>query len=290
MAVTGQPKDPVRGKENEKSKQQEKAAALPDFPALGCCVLVDARHSSRLDIIKDLKASLLFEDILEAKSLNDAEVLLERHRPDACFIGPSVSPDRAIEFITAGKKKDGLNDCAFIALINMDPAVRENLLQNGAHRVIERPYSKFLFVKEVINAIIAANEGHPWKALAVSLGLIQEEENLSAPAINPLLAASQPAAAGEIPATTDFNKLLSSLNLNDLGAAGGTPSLGTIEKIKGLINSLLPERSDGASLQELRMFLEGEIQQWITDQQVVSREMATKNLKRKLGLFLQNKQ
>ena len=289
MAVTGQPKVPARGKDKDKNKQQEKAAALPDFPALGCCVLVDARYSSRLDIIKDLKASLLFEEILEAKSLSDAEVLLNRHRPDACFIGPSVTPDRAIEFITEGKKKDGLGDCAFIALINADSAVRENLLNNGAHRVIERPYSKYLFVKEVIGAIITANAGHPWKALAVSLGLIQDDD-LSTPAINPLLASAHPADNADGRTSPDVNKLLSALNFSELASTGGAPSLETIEKIKGLINSLLPERADDASLQELRLFLEGEIHHWITDQQVVSREMATKNLKRKIGLFLQNKQ
>ena len=74
-------------------------AEQPHYPALERCVLIDARMGSRIEIIKDIKASALFDTIAEGKSLNDARSILTWTDVDACFLGPSVSPEKAIDLI-----------------------------------------------------------------------------------------------------------------------------------------------------------------------------------------------
>jgi hypothetical protein len=169
MVVSGQSKEPTLGKEQSSKRPDE--ASLPQFPALSCCIVLDARFSSRQEIIRDLKASLLFEEIVEAKSLMDAMLLLTHRQPDACFIGPTMSLDRAIAFINEGQKKIHSGDCAFVSIIEANPEIRLQLLENGAHEVIERPCSKYTFSLGVIAAIVRANAGHPWSELAKSFGL-----------------------------------------------------------------------------------------------------------------------
>lgn len=296
-----------------KKKGQEEFN-LPQFPALSACVVLDARFSSRQDIIKDLKASLLFEDIIEAKSLDDAVYLLIHRQPDACFVGPTISPDKAIEFIRDGKKKIHTGDCAFVAIIEENPLMRDNLLANGAHEVIERPCSKYTFTMGVIAAIIRANAGHPWSKMATSLGLdldsltnlgsvkIQADKPVSDELLpgsvivkdqiaeDPTIGIGIPAAlAGSQSISADIGKIFSSLDVSDLGAdLHGTPSLETTEKVKGIIDTILPGKPSDPESADLRLFLEVQIVQWLIDQRTVSREMATQNLKRKLTIFLQN--
>lgn len=138
---------------------------LPHFPALAQCMLVESRLSSRQEIKKDIQASALFEVTVEAGSVPKGLGMLETQDVDACFIGPSVSIEKAVELLKMKESNIHYKDCAFICIVDAGSDRKEPLLEAGAHGVLERPYSKLRFTEGVVAAVISANKNSPWRSL-----------------------------------------------------------------------------------------------------------------------------
>lgn len=150
--------------ENEPRKKKEEEM-LPRYPALAKCVLIDARHSSRTEVIKDIKASELFEVITEAGSIDHGLDII-RHQPvDACLLGPTISPARLADFLRVGRAQTFAKDCAFIVMVEKDTGTHEDLLAAGAHGLVQRPCTKMQFFDSVVRAVVAANAGGTWAAI-----------------------------------------------------------------------------------------------------------------------------
>lgn len=158
------------------------------------CVIIDARHSSRGEIVRDVKASALFENIFEAKSIGDGlklvseseNKLVARQEVDACILGPSVSLESAAAFFKDARAASVSKDTAFIALVPADRPGKEMLLESGAHRVIEFPCTKKTFSEGIVRGVIAANKDSPWTSIvlradAENVGLFGDEASPSAP-------------------------------------------------------------------------------------------------------------
>ena len=144
------------------SQEQE----LPQYPSLARCILIDARHGSRFELSKDLRSSLLFSQVFEAKSLSGALSTLEFEEMDACFLGPSVTPDKAFDFLKRAKDSVRSKDIAFIAVLNRgEEDNEEKLLGAGVHGVVKRPCTKLKLFDWVVRAVVAANGNGAWAAI-----------------------------------------------------------------------------------------------------------------------------
>src|SRR5215475_13547633 len=90
---------------------------LPNYPALSCCLLVDSRMGSRIDLEKDLKSNALFLEIKVAQSLASAKLALELEDIDACVLGSSVSLTALKEVLVWAPKDAKSKDCAFVLVM-----------------------------------------------------------------------------------------------------------------------------------------------------------------------------
>lgn len=132
---------------------------IPKFSSLASCLLVDSSHKSRIEIIKDIKASSLFADIVEAGSISNAQELLKVRTFDACIFGPSLSLDVVTSLIKSARNKSISSDCAYLALIK-DTAEYSDYIE--PHSVIVVPCSKKSFFEGVVRGVLIANKGSVW--------------------------------------------------------------------------------------------------------------------------------
>jgi hypothetical protein len=143
---------------------------LPRYPALAKAFLLEARHSVRIELVKDLKASLLFDYVVEATSIGNGLGMIEAQEGDAYFIGPSVTKERVFEFLEKGDKAKLSKDLAFVVIADTLLEGPEEFLEKGAHGVIRRPYSKAVFTEGTIRAVIAANGNGAWATMVKKQG------------------------------------------------------------------------------------------------------------------------
>jgi hypothetical protein len=144
---------------------QQNDEVLPQYPYLSCCAVVDSRFSSRGEIVKDLKAVSLFENVIEPESLARAIEILGETEVDVCILGPSVSFEKAKAFIDAGGKLTKSARCAFIAILNPNEKQNSQWNSSGAHGFVQKPYSKQTLSEQIVHSVVRANQDSPWAAL-----------------------------------------------------------------------------------------------------------------------------
>jgi hypothetical protein len=149
-------------------KKQEEELYQRRYPALAKCVVIDARFGSRLDIVKDLKATDLFESIIEAKFVNNGLTILARGGVDACFFGPTIARETAGKFIVQAAKIPLAGDCAYVAVLPDESADAHELDKSGIHGFITKPFSKRAFADMIVRSVIAANANGVWAGIAIS--------------------------------------------------------------------------------------------------------------------------
>ncbi len=137
----------------------DNSTEIPQFASLSCCLLVDSSHKSRIEIIKDIKASSLFQDIVEAGSIKNAQELLKVRVFDACIFGPSLSLEVVSSFIKKGKEENISSDCAYISIIKNAAEFHE---YTDPHSVVVVPTSKRTFFESIVRGVLLANEGSVW--------------------------------------------------------------------------------------------------------------------------------
>lgn len=267
---------------------------LPNFPALCCCVLIDARHSSRTELIKYLKASGLFEDVLEARSLSDGLTMLTRYDVDACFFGPSVTVDRCQEFIK--KVADGKRslDCAIVAVVS-DPEVPDAVfLDRGAHGVIKKPCTRQRFTEAVIRAVVRANANSPWVSLAkeifgdtLEIGTVKVVEKAAEePLHNAMYAAT-------IATSAERMKCLAAeidRGMHPLNSTGSLPKNAekALRDIMVEILAASAEQPQLPAVEEFHEFFENALKRWFFDCVNSSQAQATDAFRRCLLEFVPN--
>ena len=132
---------------------------LPKFSSLANCLLIDASFRSRDQVIKDIKSSNIFENIIEASSIDDGHEKIHIRSFDACLLGPSVSLDLVSSFIKKAKPRSLAKDCAFIAVIKRDLDPTE---LTEPHSVARVPCTKQAFFESVVRGVLKANKGTAW--------------------------------------------------------------------------------------------------------------------------------
>ena len=280
------------GKKQSKKKSADEVE-LPDYPAIYRCLLVDARMGSRTELLKDVKASGLFEVISEAPSLKDAFGIVQYEQLDACVIGPGVSTDRACEFIRRGKEKAKSTDCAFVAVLNR---IAENvdeqkkqLSESGIHGIIEIPGTKRAFTEGVVRAVIAANKNSPWRGIRLKWLTDNEIKDDALGAITLLVddASGESLIANVFrSATSDLKDILYGIDAGHyrLGP-DGSPTPMANSAINKLITTMINSSSGAGDREHYRTFLDEAINQWFIDLCKLTNAEANENLRNRLVAF-----
>ncbi|MFN8389679.1 MAG: hypothetical protein U0136_05260 [Bdellovibrionota bacterium] len=140
----------------------------PRHPALNRVMLVESRFGVRADVIRALKASLLFEEIVEAKSLSDGLMKLYSDEFDACIIGASVNRVRAKDFVTRAVQASKGKDCAFIALVSEpDESVVLADTEKFFHAEVQWPCSRRTLKDGIVLAVSNANSESGCKGIFI---------------------------------------------------------------------------------------------------------------------------
>ena len=275
----------------------------PHFPALNMCVVIDARHSSRTDMIRDLKASNLFETIVEAKSIDDGTRVMQGHAVDACLLGPSVSLAKAKSFLGSMPQKSFSKDCAYVTLIPKDVTLVERATSHvgelqaaGAHGVIETPCTKKSFFESIVRAVVLANANTPWT------GILLESEKFGVdpfPESGSHARSPNGAAESDAPGTSSSQKKISLVAaiqtpspemrdiLEGIESGGirlsddGKPNKRTAAAIGKLVEAMLAT-SAGSSSSKFKQFFEQALVQYFLDLKLYGNRDATNELREKL--------
>lgn len=261
----------------------------PQFPALHMCVIIDARHSSRMDMIRDLKASNLFENIVEAKSIDDGRKIISGHAADALLLGPSVSLAKATSFLQAAKSESLSKDCALVAILPRDTTVveretshRMQLLSAGAHGVIETPCTKMAFTEQMVRAVVKANANSPWTGI-----LLNAEKN----GIDPFSGAKSAPRADSLSsvaskASPDLRAILESIESGEYELdANGKPTRKTMAAISKLVDSMLAQREAQSATPKFKQFFEEILVQYFLDLKQYGARDAVNELREKLATY-----
>ncbi len=271
----------------------------PQFPALYMCVVVDARVSSRKDILRDLKATSLFENLIEAKSLDNGLQLIENHAVDACFIGPAVSLAKAATFIQQASASELSKHCAFITIAAGENIDRAALELAGSHQVIDTPYSKMKFAECIVRGVAKANAGSKWAGIL--LNAEQDNVNLFSHEIVGIISPNPkpPPSFDEEPQTSTQRMGTALLKASpqmkqiikkiESGAFGvdpdGNPDRRAKEALEKLVSTILGETDIGQKTDGFSAFFESALFQWFKDVNIYGTKDANEELKKRLATY-----
>lgn len=269
------------------SKRLEVETELPKFSALQRCLVVDSRHSSRIEILKDIKASELFEEVIEGSSLSNALQKIKSISFDACFTGPSISIDRVTQFISQAKDVSLVDDCAFIAVVAEDCKIESDLLL-AAHHVIPFPIkNKKFFFEETVKAILMANKGTVWPGMRLGEDGLVEFFNGSTwqkfEFNNEIKVQGANSPDASLP--KNFKLLPEEAAIEDFCARiGNTPK----SRIENIIQELILN-SQGESADPFAIHFLKAIQEWRSDLEFCTAKEAGITLRKNLLAYTQNK-
>ncbi len=147
------------------SLSRSASAALPTeslHSPLSLCTVVDARLSSRKEIVSKIKATGLFEDVIEPETLSDALGVLASQNVDTCIVGPTLTQSGAQHFLKSARAITQATDCAFVVVVderNMSEAESPlETLNSSAHTVLSAPCSARMYADGVGRAVHNAAE------------------------------------------------------------------------------------------------------------------------------------
>jgi DNA-binding LytR/AlgR family response regulator len=156
-------------------------------------LIVDSSLASRRELTNDIRESQLSSNIYEAKSVSDGLAQLSLGKIQACFIGPSVTEKKAVDFIKSGVEICNGSSCAFIGVLKPHQKYAQALIDAGAHATLSKPYASATFSEVVKKAIVTAQQSNltttrravgiievklPLVVQSLSTGLIQIRDSI----------------------------------------------------------------------------------------------------------------
>jgi hypothetical protein len=226
----------------------------------------------------------LVANIYEATSLQDGLDRLKTGTVDACFLGATVSAQKAIDFVKTGSNMEEAKGCAFLAVVNRGNNYALQLSSGGVHGVIDQPYKANVLEKVLKSAVLKAREEHLSKLQAARANRTWTEAELIADralyeSAGPLYGALDAISQGLINIAKEIEK--GSLMVKD----DGTASLATNDAIRLVLEAPLGEESKAKEIGTFDNLLIGSLVAWFSDRVVSNQHEATSKLRRRLLSF-----
>lgn len=239
---------------------------------LDTCLLVDSRFHSRKQIETDLSKISLFINILDAACMREALAILAQNAPEACIIGPTVTPLRALEFLQMAKKATSeKSKCAYLAIGPEHSPLLIGLKELGINGTITMPYSLDKLSDTIVKTIVLINPDSLWKGNSKQSAIDGEESVFNATLILQRSVES-------------LKELAHGLRLGRFGIAGnGKLTSQTAAALHLIVNTALPQPRSGIpewkQNQRLLFLL---FEKWVRQAAVHGEAKATANLRQQL--------
>ncbi len=276
---------------------------VPQFPALAKCILVDARHGSRSELVKEINASGLFLAIVEAKSVQNGLGMLENLHTDALILGPTVSVATMVDFLAEAKKCALSDDCAYLAVLDAEASDEQvqKLLQEGAHNVIRRPFNRLRFFEAVVQAIVKANANSPWTSLYKQgveqgiFGAIQVVDAKPEVDIGAVTQVVEPEKQAASVTTVTMNSSTERLREIIMGLERGlyaldptgAPTRRTVDALNEVAKEMLGSSTLGdPEVDVFHSFIIGALREWFVDLVQEDKMVATEKLRKTLLAYV----
>jgi len=253
----------------DKTKKTEDSLDFPRFASLSRAILVDSRADVRDELLRSLKASLLFEELLQSASLVNIAAKLQSLEFDACIFGPSLDPVQIANFVERQADLVLSKDCAFIAISEEGKARAIRARCKKLHTAVSWPCTKRKFTEGLIKGILLANEGTLWPGVKLS-----EDGQVM------IHRAGQWLDYGEvIVEEVEGDEALSSDNTSEPGPLAHSQ----VEKILlRLIHHIDERREEDGPVDEFTLFFENCVKEWLAEKTFESPAEALKNLRRRI--------
>ncbi len=239
-----------------------------EYPALEKCMIVESRFLVRQEIVNSIKASALFEKVLEAQSLADGIEKVKTIKLDACFVGTSISPNAVEVFLDKASATSKSKNCSFIVVVNETnkDAVKQFAKSHG---IINWPSNRANFSASIVQSIIKANENSPWKDL-LALSKQEEIEALEKRKYDPQVVALIFANCAE-----DLRKISIAIRRREYGLdKTGLPDLRAKKDINNFVDQLTAKFENEEEAEKLKEFFQRTLSQWVINQIVLSPQEA----------------
>lgn len=256
---------------------------LPPFPALHRCLLLDNKQWSRTNVLRELKGTRYFEQIMDCREVAQGMRILSSHEFDACFIGPTLSRDEALAFLEYASRDAYSKDCARICLVYENCDYIEQLLAGGAHGVIELPCGRPVLRLGIVRAVVSANADSPWTGILLSIAGDIPEEALGKVFIidAPAPLSAQPEGGVEVIDELDLFGTISVLGAEAVAGSGADKQ----RAVKRILKKLSAAAPSLAAVPGFEKFLDEALQAWGDDLKVMTADAAKERLRKRLASF-----
>jgi hypothetical protein len=142
------------------------------FPPLHLALVIESRFNLRRDIAHLIRSLLMFEDVIEAKSVSDGYGIVDLRAVDCCILGVGLNETSASAFADRGKNSAMSKDCAFIKLVAREEQLQET---ESFDIILEMPTTKAKLAEAVIRGVLSANKNSPWSGILLNSGLTEDQ-------------------------------------------------------------------------------------------------------------------
>jgi hypothetical protein len=268
----------------------------PQYPALSRVMLVESRFGVRADVVRALRASLMFEEIIEARSLSDGLMKLHEEEYDACIVGSSVSRGRARAFVDRAAVMSKTQDCAFIALVkDRDELVLLSADDSKFHATLAWPCSRRDFTQSLVLAVVSANADCSWAGILVpsdnELADVEDFEEYESAAEQPERRYSHSLTAFMNGEVTDLTSIVEGVRQGRFGLDEFRMPTPEVRRLLAeVVEKLFPPELQSSRIKKFRDYFRGALLLWYIDLVSYSAEIAKNNLRQSLLSFARDMQ
>lgn len=235
-------------------------------------LLIDSSFGSRRELLGTLRATDLFAAVEEAESVSHGYLLLDEGRSDACFLGPSLKENVALEFIRRASVVPRSRPCAFVAVRNDEAAV-DKFQEVGATALLRAPWGKTAFKDVVSRAITRSKAREPGDLIVNPF----EEEPV---AVTRTLDRILSTLAG------DLRGVVEDLSSGKLKLSpNGRPSLATQDALRLVLEQAHPNAEVAATIGTFDHHFVTSVVEWFSERTTTPAKAATEQLRRRLVSF-----
>lgn len=254
------------------------------YPALERCMVVEPHFLVRQEIVNSIKSSLLFDSVIEAKSLTDGIKKVNTINLDACFVGYSFTPNNAEAFLDKAIKASISEDCSFIAVVNEENKAKAKEITK-AHGIINWTCTRASFTEGIVKSVVKANRNSPWKNLLTFRDDVEEEiqaeDNLENCNYSPQVVALIFADCVE-----GLKKITSAIRRKNYGLDNaGLPDVRAQKDIDNFVTVLIARFENEQEAEKLKEFFQRTISQWVINQVKLSPQEAREILEKDWSNF-----
>lgn len=224
----------------------------------------------------------MFEEIIEAKSLDDGLQQLASRDFDALFLGPSIQIERTDAFFEQATEVSRAKDCAFICIFRDFLSGSEIIKASKAHVTVSDTCTKRAFTEAIVRAVLMACDSSPWPGVKLdSEGSILVSENGVWRKFD-----AENEGGGESDGTQGVSSLLGSGVLKILAdCCAEEVKEETHDEFSRLIAIIIASDSDEVSSpapEDTRAQTRQAVQEWVLDKDYMGPKEASRVLKKKL--------